>query len=113
MGRIKIVLQIPQDDPSAFTRQSRKFYRDLNEALRFSSGGAEWVVPGPTRTSGANGTERRQVDRQFLCEIKDLEQRWPVIEELIHEYGFTEEAVVYREEGLNAGWERVWPAPSN
>lgn len=112
MGRIKIVLQFPQDDPSAFTHQSRKFYRDLNEALRFSSGGAEWAVPGPTRTASANGAARRKVDRQFLCEIKDLEERWPVIEELIREHNFTEEAVVYREKALNAGWERVWPSPS-
>lgn len=112
MARIKIIVRSPDRNPSEFLRESRKFFRHLNEVLRFSSKGAEWLVPGPSPGVGGDGSAARKGDRQYLGEVSDPEDRLPIIEEVILEHDLGDQTVVYREEELHNGWSRVWPERS-
>ena len=111
MARLKILL----DEPRAMeerSRESGKFYKQLDAVLRKSSAGREWAVQGAGRTvQDESGRVYRR--RVYLCEVTDVDERWPLVKELIQRYDLQARTTAYREEDLHEGWERVWPSDSD
>lgn len=109
MSRLKILLEDSRNVRGR-TVEPREFYFHLNEMLRKVSGGSEWAVQGALERNGhPNDLDRGQPERVYLCEISDLDDRWPLVKELMQEYEIETETAVYHEEALHAGWERIWP----
>lgn len=107
MARLKILLDEPRRNEQR-SRESQSFLEHLDEALRKSSGGREWAVQGASRTirDEETGVIRRR--RVYLCEVGDVENRWPLVKELIHSFDLEDRVTAYREERLHTGWEKLW-----
>lgn len=112
MGRLKIVLVTRREHHSAFLDDVSRFHRQLDEHLRYSSRGLEWVVHGPT--VGAEPSQSSQstpstIEHQLLCQIDDVERRLPLISKLLQEHDLADRCTIYEEHSQGPRWERIWP----
>lgn len=91
----------------------RAFYRRLTERLRHSPGPAEWAIEGSRLQSGPQPGNGNTRTHQYLCELKSVTSRMPLIQKLLEEHEFEGDARVYREVRSPSAWRRIWPEDQN
>jgi hypothetical protein len=109
MSRLKIVLTTRREEHSSFLGDVSQFHRQLDERLRYSSMGLEWVVHGPTAGADPSQPPQSKIEHQLLCQIDDVEHRLPLISKLLRAYELEDRCVIYEEHSRGPRWERIWP----
>lgn len=108
MPRVKIVLTAPPENRSAHLDRACRFFVHLDERLRRTSAGGDWLTEGGMGERKDGEAGKRRVWCRFFGHLEEIAPRWPLIEEMAAEHGLEDRLTLFRRTKTGR-WRRVEP----